>query len=262
LLSSRLGLILHSKGEKVTAKAHGGEIDITGITVATVDDQVRLQEVNTYFDPLDMFRQIAPEGIVNKQIVDKKIDPSTAMDMVIPDNDGVKIAQEHDKPGTEHSGDSETPAYFKSGAPATTQGITSSINGLKVTDDTEGNASVSDALQATNGKAFTSAGSSADSYVASSRIDEQCAPNETHAPKEDVDGEDDQFHDAQDESIEKHLEQSADVVHPHPKNMEHAVQPQAGEAVAVSPHSTETRLTHEEMSRISPAECPFLMNRE
>ena len=254
---------MYSKGEKVTAKAHGGDIDITGITVATVDDQVRLQAVNTYFDPLDMFRQIAPQGIVNKQIIDKKIDPSTAMDMVIPDNDGVKIAQEHNQSGTEHSHDAEeTPAYFKPGAPATTVGITSSINGLKVTDDIEGNASVSDALQATNSKAFTDAGGSADSYVSSDHILGQSATKETSAPAEEGDAEEDQFHDAEDASIEKHLEQSADVVHPHPKDMEHAVQPDAGEAVAVSPHSTETRLTHEEMSRISPAECPFLMNRE
>jgi len=201
-----------------------------------------------------MFRQIAPEGVVNKQIVDKKIDRSAAMDMVIPDNDGVKIAQEHNQPGTEHSKDS-APQYFSSGAPATTQGITSSINGLKVVDDTTGNASVSESLQATDGKAFTSAGAS---YVASTRV----AGHQTTAPAEDAEGENDQFHDAPDNSLEEHLEQSAEIVHPHPKDMEHAVNPHAGEAVAASADSTETRLTHEEMSRISPAECPFLMNRE
>lgn len=61
-----------SKNEKVTAKAHGGSIDIQGITVAKVDDQVRLQSVETWFDPLEMFRQIAPNGIVNKTIVKPK----------------------------------------------------------------------------------------------------------------------------------------------------------------------------------------------
>lgn len=252
MLRYRTLLIRRSKGEKVTAKAHGGDIDITGITVATVDDQVRLQEVNTYFDPLEMFRQIAPEGVVNKQIVDTKIDRSTAMDMVIPDNDGVKIAQEHNRPGTEHSKDSAPPA---SGAPATTQGITSSLNGLKVIDDTTGNASVSESLQATDGKAFTSAGAS---YVASSRV----GGHQTTASAGDAEGDNDQFHDAQDNSLEEHLEKAADVVHPHPKDMEHAVNPHAGQAVAASADSTETRMTHEEMSRISPAECPFLMNRE
>ncbi|KAF4633240.1 hypothetical protein G7Y89_g4877 [Cudoniella acicularis] len=59
----------NDKGEKVTAKSHGGQIDIQGITVAKVDDKVRLQSVETWFDPLEMFRQIAPNGIVNKTIV-------------------------------------------------------------------------------------------------------------------------------------------------------------------------------------------------
>ncbi|KAK8178926.1 hypothetical protein BKA81DRAFT_383453 [Phyllosticta paracitricarpa] len=63
----------NDKGEKVTAKAHGGSIDIQGVTVAKVDDKVRLQRVETWFDPLDMFRQIAPEGIVNKEPVPRKV---------------------------------------------------------------------------------------------------------------------------------------------------------------------------------------------
>jgi hypothetical protein len=56
----------HSKGEKVKVKAHGGDIEIEGITVATVDDKVRLQKVETWFDPLEMFRQIASKGNVEK----------------------------------------------------------------------------------------------------------------------------------------------------------------------------------------------------
>ncbi|KAL9109510.1 MAG: hypothetical protein Q9227_005845 [Pyrenula ochraceoflavens] len=60
----------NDKGEKITAKAHGGQIDIQGVTVAQVDDAVRVQKLETWFDPMDMFRQIAPNGIVNKQIID------------------------------------------------------------------------------------------------------------------------------------------------------------------------------------------------
>ncbi|OJD35192.1 pathogen-related protein [Diplodia corticola] len=59
----------NDKGEKVTAKAHGGPIDIQGVTVATVDEKVRLRRVETWFDPMEMFRQIAPQGIVNKEPV-------------------------------------------------------------------------------------------------------------------------------------------------------------------------------------------------
>jgi hypothetical protein len=56
-----------SKGEKVRVKAHGGPIEIEGITVATVDDQVRLRKVETWFDPMAMFRQVAPDGLAEKE---------------------------------------------------------------------------------------------------------------------------------------------------------------------------------------------------
>ena len=41
----------YSKGEKVTAKAHGGQIDIQGITIAKVNDKLQLQSVEVWFDP-------------------------------------------------------------------------------------------------------------------------------------------------------------------------------------------------------------------
>jgi hypothetical protein len=41
-------------------------IDIKGITIAKVDDKVRLQSVEIWFDPMEMFRQIAPAGVVTK----------------------------------------------------------------------------------------------------------------------------------------------------------------------------------------------------
>ena len=47
-------------------KAHGGLIDIQGVTVAKVDDKVRLQSVETFFDPMDMFHQISPSGAAEK----------------------------------------------------------------------------------------------------------------------------------------------------------------------------------------------------
>ncbi|CZT00372.1 uncharacterized protein RAG0_08420 [Rhynchosporium agropyri] len=56
----------NNKGEKVRVKAHGEAIDIQGITIAKVDDKVRLQGVETWFDPMEMFRQIASKGEVTK----------------------------------------------------------------------------------------------------------------------------------------------------------------------------------------------------
>lgn len=65
---------------KVTAKAHGGPIDIQGVTVATVNDKVQLQSVRTWFDPMDMFRQIAPNGAVKKETVDNNMAPADVVD--------------------------------------------------------------------------------------------------------------------------------------------------------------------------------------
>jgi len=49
---------VNNMGEKVTCKAHGGLLEIEGVTVATVNDQLQLQKVETWFDPLEMFRQM------------------------------------------------------------------------------------------------------------------------------------------------------------------------------------------------------------
>lgn len=79
-LLDRLLTVICSKGEKVTAKAHGGPIEIFGITVANVDDKVRLQAVDTWMDPLSMFRQIAPYGIVNKGPMSTELGKADALD--------------------------------------------------------------------------------------------------------------------------------------------------------------------------------------
>jgi hypothetical protein len=59
---------MSSKGEKVTFKAHGGLLDIQGMTVAKVDEGFKVQSLETWFDPLEMFRQLTPKDIK----VDKK----------------------------------------------------------------------------------------------------------------------------------------------------------------------------------------------
>lgn len=68
---------IYSQGEKVTAKAHGGAIDIQGLTVADVNDKLQVEKLETWFDPLEMFRQIAPHGIVNKEVVGS-VDPANS----------------------------------------------------------------------------------------------------------------------------------------------------------------------------------------
>ncbi|KAJ7143533.1 hypothetical protein C8R43DRAFT_1014489 [Mycena crocata] len=48
----------NAKGERVTIKAHGKVLEIEGMTVAVVNDKLQLQKVETWFDPLEMFRQM------------------------------------------------------------------------------------------------------------------------------------------------------------------------------------------------------------
>ncbi|KAL4912139.1 hypothetical protein BDW62DRAFT_206742 [Aspergillus aurantiobrunneus] len=49
------------QGEVVRIKAHGGLIDIEGIVVARVNEKLQLEKIDVWFDPMEMFRQIARE---------------------------------------------------------------------------------------------------------------------------------------------------------------------------------------------------------
>lgn len=60
----------------------------------------------------------------------------------------------------------------------------------------------------------------------------------------------------------KQNEQSGGPGAPKPKTMEAEVAPQPGEAIATAANTEEVKQTHEEMSKITPAECPVLMNKE
>jgi hypothetical protein len=88
---------INNKGEKVTAKAHGGPIDIQGVTVATVNDKVQLQSVRTWFDPMDMFRQIAPNGVVKKEDVPKNLSPEEVVESAQVEA-GIKVSDEQELP--------------------------------------------------------------------------------------------------------------------------------------------------------------------
>lgn len=299
LISASPLLTFHSKGEKITAKAHGGPIDIQGVTVATVDDAVRLQAVDTWFDPLEMFRQIAPGGVVNKEIMNRKVEPTEALEIVVPQNDGLKIAQEHNDPSSEHANEPAPedvlPKHISNGTgePADAfvphQGADTEEAAEKVTSDPSEPAKEIVASAAENG-------ADAELSKPASNFDEATAistngDTTTTAPEQNVDqvvesrvadeqnvdqivecrATGQQNGDKVDESratgtydaVDEHLESSAEKVHPRPRDMEETVKPAAGEAVAAPADSTETKMTHEEMSKLGSAgECPFLMNRE
>lgn len=50
-------------------------IDIQGVVVAKVNDKVQIEDLRIWYDPLDMFRQIAPEGMVKKEAMAKNVSP-------------------------------------------------------------------------------------------------------------------------------------------------------------------------------------------
>lgn len=256
----------HSKGEKVTAKAHGGPIDIQGVTVATVDDKVRLQAVDTWFDPLDMFRQIAPNGVVNKEVMNRKVDPVDALDTVNPDNNGLKIAAEHNNPSSEHAKDKAPedilPKHVSNGTGQAADAFVphQGADANKAADGHTTEASFSAQ------KVVASAAEHGASAELSKPAANYTGSNGSHAagssekPQHNVD---ESRATGTYDAVDKHLEGSSEKVHPHPHDMEKAVKPAPGEAVAAPADSAETKMTHEEMSRLGNAgECPFLMNRE
>jgi hypothetical protein len=268
--STRPILTSRSKGEKITAKAHGGIIDIQGVTVAKVDEAVRLQAVDTWFDPLEMFRQIAPGGIVNKEIMNRKVDLADALETVVPQNNGVKIAEEHNDPSSEHANDPApkdvVPKQISNGTgePADAfvphQGADTEKSAEKPDSEPTDVAQEIVASAAENGVAteLSKPASNFDPATSTFKIDDSA--NETKQNGEKVD---ESRATGTYDAVDEHLESSADKVHPHPSDMEDTVKPAAGEAVAAPADSTETRMTHEEMSSLSNAgECPFLMNRE
>ncbi|KAI1260672.1 hypothetical protein F5Y18DRAFT_248815 [Xylariaceae sp. FL1019] len=53
---------VNNANERVEVKATGQLIDLTGITVATLDDRMRITKLKTWFGPEEMWKQIDPEN--------------------------------------------------------------------------------------------------------------------------------------------------------------------------------------------------------
>jgi len=222
----------NDKGEKITAKAHGGTIDIQGVTVATVNDKLQVEKLETWFDSMEMFRQIAPQGIVNKEIIGEKGSQSDETDAFAASNDS-------------RSAD----AIKEASHPGTAGGIPESKP-----EDERANSSVPDqsvpgSMRSTT--EHTIRGSKPSIYTSSvTGYEEPKEPNKTGSEN-----------DASPDKWDKHLEKPASEIHPFPHDQEDKVKPGPGEAVAASPHSAEAMRTYEEMSKVTPMECPF-MNKE
>ncbi|KAK5003331.1 hypothetical protein LTR28_010299 [Elasticomyces elasticus] len=234
-----------------------------------------------------MFRQIAPNGVVNKEIVSKRVDSGAAPEPT-SFNDGLKIAKDFESEAPERQTDAVVPQAQNEGEstarsadhrtqPQFAERAHESIyhEATPVQESTE---------QAQKGKTSpitersrSSSQSSGSTWEKVSQPDDPSQPavkqsiyssSVTGAEEERIraakTGEhvDESITSGTYDEVDEHLENSASVVHPHPKDMEEAVKPEAGEAVVAAAGVEETRATYEEMSRITPMECPFLMNRE
>ena len=72
-MATKLTIATNSNGEKVTATAHGGAIDIQGVTVAHLTDKFQVTKLETWFDPVEMFRQISPDGKVQREVIEAAV---------------------------------------------------------------------------------------------------------------------------------------------------------------------------------------------
>ena len=274
-----------SKGEKITAKAHGGQIDIEGVTVATVDDKVRLQKVETWFDPLEMFRQIAPNGIVNKEIV--PLTETAAPEKVITPEESLGLEETSTSEKT--VAPEEAATYRKEVAPEKTapsmtvqteENVTSEriatpeeTTAPHVTATAPERAIASDKIAAPGMTVAPKEAAAMEAAVVpkdATALRKTDAPEDTAAPEKTFGAESlnlgETFTTTETAKMEVPLDST---VNRGVDDLEPKVEisaPEAGEApgnaVAAAPSSAEAKLTHEEMSRVTAAECPFLMNRE
>lgn len=84
----------------MVAKAHGGPIELEGVTVAEVNDKLQLREIETWYDPMTMFRQIAPNGVVSKSAQGSDM-PSEAMDV---GQDAIILGEQNEEQQLEKQG--------------------------------------------------------------------------------------------------------------------------------------------------------------
>lgn len=218
-----------------------------------------------------MFRQIAPGGIVNRQIMNRKVELEHALDTVEPQNDGIKIAEQRNDPSSlEHANDPAPqdvlPKHISNGTGEAAdafvphQGADTEKAAEKVTGEHTELAQEIVASAAVSGADAELSKPASNFDDASTAIDGESSVQSEQPADASVD---ESRATGTYNAVDEHLEKSAEKVHPHPRDMEEAVDPAPGKAVAAPADSMETRMTHEEMSQLGTAgECPFLMNRE
>ncbi|CAD0097615.1 unnamed protein product [Aureobasidium mustum] len=215
-----------------------------------------------------MFRQIAPNGIVNKQVVDKRIDPSAALDIEVPSQDGLKLAQAHSSDHPNESQPANNTAASDAQTTSTSTSATCPVSGASMSAALSAGCPVMSAMQQNmiGTQASDPEGEKANEPTNTGNIPRSAYSSSVTGNEEKRMSASNKIDYSKDagvhDHVDEHLESSAAEVHPHPHTMEQSVKPVIGDAVVTGAESQETKLTHHEMSSITKNEEPLLMNRE
>ncbi|BFZ60549.1 hypothetical protein YB2330_001586 [Saitoella coloradoensis] len=85
---------LQNPPRKVTAEAHGGPIDIEGITVATVSADFKIEKLETFYDPAAIFEQLALRNDMKTEYLNEDGTPMTAEESVTSGMEKMKLVNE------------------------------------------------------------------------------------------------------------------------------------------------------------------------
>lgn len=256
------------------------------MTVALVDDGLRVQKLETWFDSADMFRQIAPAGIVNRAAVDHKAGraPGELIDDVM--GDGVKQAEAAKEEGgkdaadpapgsaavhteTEEPNDTSPETATKPAEPAPTPidpiPASTTPTGTTTPSPSHPPALTSNVVPPSPTSTTTASTSTTTPYTTATALSPLPIASLKPTPPDDPSLTPGSTSAASNPAVPAgaHGPTAADSVppYPFPQDMADRVRPAPGEAVVAGAVSEEAERTWEEMSRVGGVECPF-MNRE
>lgn len=211
---------INDAGEKITVKAHGGMIDITGITIANVDSQLRIRGLRTYFDSMQMFRQISPE------LGNHKTDPQAERRYANQQSTAAgRDSGAHGASIGTPSYENEGPGHHRSSAKSHAHAgrFAKYVNKLSIR------------------------GRPSNDSEPPSRSNSEVVPDSVDLTPE-----------RERQAQEAYTMRSEELIHPFPRDKEERVRPGPGQAVISSPHAPETLATIEEMSKLRAIDCPFM----
>lgn len=224
-----------------------------------MDDQVRLQKVETWFDPLEMFRQIAPNGIVNKEI---RSDINEGESEEDSHHEGQGETQNEKGP---EDGATRKAEKAENGSEQEVLGGTgiakislqeAQSEADRLPQDPPDDSIIKDIHEHPQGKVEREKISEDRSIRPEKSIASQTAAADYRKPVQNI-------HETVSQPPPDNSNVASDSAEGKTKSIPgHPMEPTPGNALAAAPDDEETKRVHEEMSTVTAAECPFLMNKE